>query len=239
MVDITVYDGEEKVNYRTGVSEDEFLKSLRTDDCLLFSKKQFGKTTTIRIPMGTWDIMDALVPKILKYCPGDIVEVGMGESTTIFADHAYEKGVELYSCDIQMGGMFKVFDKPIFEGHHCFIGRSESFMKEYEGTPSIVFLDGEHLYETVKKEVEFFLPKIVPGGVMFMHDTFPEHERMTKTDPDGYSPGNIYKARQALECRTDVDVFTWPYSALNMGLTMVMKHEKNRPYWRENGAKIL
>ena len=40
----------------------------------------------IRIKRGSWDIMDAIVPMVLRYIPGDIVEIGMGESTEIFAN---------------------------------------------------------------------------------------------------------------------------------------------------------
>ena len=213
--------------------EDKYKDVLDDGEHLIFMDDK----SLVRIPLGSWDIMNALVPKILKYCPGDIVEVGMGESTTIFADHAHEAGVNLFSCDIQMGGMFKVFEKKLFDNHICFIGRSEEFIKTYDGNPSIVFLDGEHKYKTIKKEVEFFLPRLKTGGVMFMHDTFPPLERQLTVDENGFAPGDIYKARQELERRTDVDVFTWPYSALNMGLTMVMKHDKDRPYWRENGKE--
>ena len=204
-------------------------------DHLIFQKRMKGKILTIRLPLGTWDIMDALVPKILKYVPGDIVEIGMGESSTIFADHAYQADVRLYSCDIVMGGMFKVFEEKLFENHHCFIGKSEDFIKEYDGFASIVFLDGEHKYETVKKEVDFFLPKILPGGVMFLHDTMPEFEKNIRVDKNGWNPGDVYKMRQELERNPDVDVFTWPYSAHNMGYTMVMKHGDNREYWKKNG----
>lgn len=192
----------------------------------------------ITLPRGSWDIMDAIVPMILRYVPGDIVEIGMGESTEILAEKAQQAGVSLYSCDIQMGGMFRVFDDPFFDDHHCYIGRSEEFMKEYGGSPSIVFLDGEHLYETVKKEVEFFLPRIRQGGVMFMHDTMPMLMHSIKPDSKGYNPGDIYKVRQELERDHRYDVFTWPYSAQNMGLTMVMVHDSHRPHWRENGRGI-
>uniref|UniRef100_A0A6M3XPR7 Putative methyltransferase n=2 Tax=viral metagenome TaxID=1070528 RepID=A0A6M3XPR7_9ZZZZ len=196
-----------------------------------------GLLDAIRLKKGSWDIMDAFIPKILKYVPGPIVEIGMGESTTIFANHAYQAGVVLYSCDIEMGGMFKVFDKPLFEQHVCFIGKSEDFIKGFKDEPSIVFLDGEHCYAAVKREVDFFLPLIKEGGVLFMHDTFPPLERQIVPDKFGRKPGDVYKARRELENNPDVDVFTFPYSAHNMGLTMVMKHQKNkyRKHWQRNG----
>jgi len=189
----------------------------------------------IEIKKGTWDIMEPMIPAILKYCPGDIVEIGMGESTTLFAHYAQETGVSLYSCDLKMGGMFDVFDKEIFPQHYCYIGKSEDFMKEYVGSPSIVFIDGEHLYETAKKETDFFLPIMRVGGVMFLHDTMPMFEKNIERDSKGYNPGDVYKLRQELECDPRYDVFTWPYSANNMGLTMVMVHGEGRPYWKQNG----
>uniref|UniRef100_A0A6M3KV93 Putative methyltransferase n=1 Tax=viral metagenome TaxID=1070528 RepID=A0A6M3KV93_9ZZZZ len=191
----------------------------------------------VRLEKGTWDIMDVIIPKILKYVPGCIVEIGMGESSTIFADHAYQAGVVFYSCDIEMGGMFRVFDKPLFEHHVCFIGRSEDFIQEFQDEPSIVFLDGEHNYKAVKREVDFFLPLLKEGGVLFLHDTFPNMERHIIPDKFGRKPGDVYKIRKELENNPDVDVLTFPYSAHKMGLTMVLKHQKNedRKYWQRNG----
>jgi len=207
-----------------------------TDDVnLKFIGDVDGMNIGITIPRGTWDIMEAVVGAAIKYIPGDIIEIGMGESTEILATIARDNNVNLYSCDIEMGGMFKVFDKPLFENHYCFTDGSDAFMEEFGGNPSIVFIDGEHLYETVKKEAEFFLPKIRSGGIMLLHDTMPVLKRNIERDGKGYNPGDIYKVRQELERDPKYDVFTWPYSAVNMGLTMVMVHDSHRSYWRENG----
>jgi len=189
----------------------------------------------IKIPKGGWAIMEVLVPKILAYTEGPIVEIGMGESTTILADCAFQSERRLYSCDIEIGGMFKVFDKPLMENHICFIGKSEDFITQYDGDdPAVVFIDGEHKYETVKMEVDFFLPRLADGGVMFMHDTFPQEERLLETDEYGRKPGDIYKVRQDLERNPEVDVMTWPYTANGVGLTMVLKHKQDREYWLQN-----
>lgn len=194
------------------------------------------KAQIIRIPKGGWSMMDVIVPEILRKVEGPVIEIGMGESTDILADHAYEHQRKLYSCDIQMGGMFKVFDKPLYDNHICFIGRSEDFIKQYDGEdPAVVFIDGEHKYETVKMEVDFFLPRLREGGVIFMHDTFPQEERLLEIDGDGQKPGDIYKVRQELERNPEVDVLTWPYTANNVGLTMVLKHRKDREFWLKNG----
>ena len=200
-----------------------------------------GMEDRVQIPMGSWRIMDVLVGEILHFNPGSIVEIGMGESTTVFAPHAKAANVDLVSCDIKMGGMFNVFDAPLFPRHECYIGKSEDFITEFDlkygVIPSIIFIDGEHTYESIKREVSFFLPRLKHGGVIFMHDAYPRYERYIKVDKYGRKPGDVYKMRQELERDPDVDVFTWPYSAMNTGLTMVMKHEVNivRKYWRQNG----
>lgn len=234
--------GETKTENHAEIFE-EYLESMgkKSKEHLEFSghvDERPEETLNIQIKRGSWDIMDAIVPMVLRYSPGDIVEIGMGESTEILANHAHQNNVNLYSCDIEMGGMFKVFDKPLFDNHYCFTDGSEDFMKQFGGSASIVFIDGEHKYETTKKEVEFFLPKIRPGGVMFLHDTMPVFKGSIEPDSKGYNPGDIYKVRQELERDHRYDVFTWPYSALNMGLTMVMVHGDDRPYWRENGRGI-
>jgi len=189
----------------------------------------------IGVEKGGWDIMGSMIPSILKYCKGDIVEIGMGESTLMFSHYAQQAGVNLYSCDLKIGGMFDIFEEELFPNHYCYIGRSEDFIKEYSGSPAIVFIDGEHKSETVRKEVEFFLPIMSIGGVMFLHDTMPMFEKNVKPDLKGYAPGDTYKVRQELERDPRYDVLTWPYSANNMGLTMVMIHGNNRPYWKQNG----
>ena len=189
------------------------------------------------LPKGGWAILDALVPEILKNIEGPIVEIGMGESSTVLADHAHQQGRILYSCDVKMGGIFNVFEEPLFEEHICYIGRSEEFIKTFDGVPAVVFIDGEHTYETVKMEVDYFLPILAEGGVLFMHDTFPFQERLIQKDDIGCKPGDIYKVRQELERNPDIDVLTWPYTALNVGLTMVLKHKPNseRGFWLRNG----
>ena len=77
----------------------------------------------ITLPRGGWNIIDALTPIILKTVPGPIVEIGMGESSEVFAKHAKEFNRTLYSCDLEIGGMFRVFQEPpklkiLMQYHH-------------------------------------------------------------------------------------------------------------------------
>lgn len=170
-----------------------------------------------------WSILEHLVPIIVFFRPYCIVEIGAGASTIYLARIAEQYGVKLYSCD-KSPRKNKVYHK-----NHIFIQKfSEDFMKEFDDTPSVVLIDGDHRYDTAKKEFDFFFDKLVPGGVIFLHDTMPPKEEFL-TDT---ACSDVYKLRQELEGRPEkMDVFTWPYTAGYMGLTMVMKKEENRPYW--------
>lgn len=179
--------------------------------------------------MDGWGLLDSMVGGILQYFKGPIVEIGMGASTEILAKHAKANKVKLYSCDVLMGGRWSAFEEKLFDDHILFVGYSENFIKQFDDKPAIVFIDGDHTYDVSKMEFDFFFDKLMPGGIIFLHDTFSRNE-----------PGkfyDVYRLRQELECNPDIDVFTWPYSATGCGLTMIMKHEKNenRSYWRKNG----
>lgn len=217
-----------------------FWQSIKDDPNYLYFEEEIANNEKIhiKIPRGSWDIMEALANKVLKYVPGDIVEIGMGESSEVLGAIAQQWGSRLYSCDIQMGGMFKLFEQPLFLNHICYIGKSEDFIKQYDGFPAVVFIDGEHKYEAVKREVDFFLPRLLYGGVMFLHDTFPQYEHQIAPDEKGWSPGDVYKVRQELERNNEVDVMTFPYSAVNMGLTVILKHDERKEFWLKNGHSV-
>lgn len=174
--------------------------------------------------MDGWSILDALVPIIVFFRPGCIVEIGAGESTRHLGRVAELYGVKLYSCDKAPIKNKKYFDD------HIFVQKfSHDFMDEFDDTPSVVLIDADHSYEMAKMEFDFFFERLVPGGVIFLHDTMPPSEEFIHEE----ACDDVYRLRQELEKRDDLDCFTWPYTAQFMGLTMVMKKETDRPYWEK------
>ncbi len=179
-----------------------------------------------------WVILDALVGIVLRYRPGSIVEIGaqFGETilpkmntTNVLLRHAKDTGQKFYTCDIR---------RPVvadYNGHEHFMGSSFDFMKQFDDYPSVVMVDGCHDYEIVKEEFRFFFKQLQTGGVMFFHDTLPRVEKSL----DKAACSDSYKLRQEIEGMNHMlDCFTWPYTAGNVGLTMVLKKEKDRPYYR-------
>lgn len=53
-------------------------------------------------------------------------------------------------------------------------GFSEDIGKEWKRSIDLLFIDGSHVYEDVKKDFELFFPWVKPGGVVAFHDVTPE-----------------------------------------------------------------
>lgn len=183
-----------------------------------------------------WSVLNALVGIVLQWRRGCIVEIGSSygdavrekrKSTTINGDHAKLFDVNFYTCDIRRQ---VVID---YEKHLHFAMSSFLFMEQYDEviceTPAVVFLDGCHDSPVVIEEVKFFFPRLIIGGMIFLHDTMPRKEKALNRSLCSDS----YLVRQELETWTEkADCLTVPWSAGNNGLTMIIKKEEIRPYYR-------
>lgn len=116
-----------------------------------------------------------------------IVEIGsfLGRSTRVLADNT--PGV-VYAIDDWLGPRDTTIDgEPVdFSGHDLFgefIKNMEGAERTYRaircdhkdpqwsGNPDMVFIDGSHEYEDVKFDIQFWMPKIVSGGLICGHDS--------------------------------------------------------------------
>lgn len=184
-----------------------------------------------------WSILNALTGIILKYKPGCIIEIGTSygdvvrdkrKSTTILGDHAKLFNQNFYTCDIRKQ---VVID---YAKHKHFAMSSFDFIKGFDEyvnePPSVVFLDGCHNYDVVIQEVKFFFNVLNTGGFIFMHDTMPRTDKSLA----GGACSDSYRVRQEVEKWTEIaDCLTLPYTAGNNGLTMLIKKEENRIYYRK------
>jgi len=56
----------------------------------------------------------------------------------------------------------------------------ESYKLFEDESIDFLFIDGDHKYETVKKELKFWYPKIKNGGTIGGHDFFAEGNQVKK-----------------------------------------------------------
>ena len=185
-----------------------------------------------------WGLFGVLLDYILYYIKeGVLVEIGVGESAIFMTKAALKYNRKTYHCDIQpikiegpktIPGWFK-------DDAFLFIGPTDGFFAQVDIPPVAVgIIDGDHTYEQVRKDFFNLLPKVVDNGYIFLHDTYPE--RKEQLNPNVC--GDVYKLRQELEAHPDLDVFTFPNSAWDVGLTMVRKCPENRPHFQKKGITI-
>jgi len=176
-------------------------------------------------------MLDKVIGLVLDNVKGCIVEIGAGESTKILSYFSKLFNRDFYTCDTSIGVCQWIKDNvknDRMKVHNC---SSYDFMRQFQDNPAIVLLDGNHYAVGVRTEALFFLEKMNPGGVMFLHDTCPlpaTWEKKTK----GGKIMDTYLVRKELEQRDDVDCLTWRYTAAGCGLTMVLKKDMNEPFYR-------
>lgn len=144
-----------------------------------------------------------------------IVNIGAGSGTSGLAFMESRPDVILVTIDIEnqdspLGSLYseqQVFGQAGFahlyasrwhqiHGDSKKVGRAWANMRldvEYFGAsfyprkPNMVFIDGDHSYEGCKGDIEAWLPLIVPGGILAVHDFL---KGDLQPDPDGPHPKN-------------------------------------------------
>jgi hypothetical protein len=191
---------------------------------------------------------------LLDLLESNIIEIGTGESSIYLTEIARRLKRKIFYCDEAHGKIFNplTVDSYLLEdtillregttfpdysknNGVAYHGRSDNFFKELTFPPiGLGFIDGEHHYEYVKRDFDNIFKLLVPNGVIFLHDTYPSREELVLGD---YC-STAYKMRQELECRNDVDVFTFPKTVgVGVGITMVRKLPDNLPYYQKRGLK--
>ena len=83
-------------------------------------------------------------------------------------------------------------------------------------------------YKIEQKDFENILPYHEDTGIILLHDTYPPSEEYTHEA----RCGTVYKLRQELEKREDLDVITFIRGAMDVGLTVVRRIKENMPEYQ-------
>jgi len=134
-----------------------------------------------------------LLFNLAKDCTGRgvIVEIGswMGKST-IYLGRGSKLGnkVKIFAIDPHAGGSigqvqrrgkistFDSFKKNIKDGQVDdivvpIVKTSEEAAKDFKEPIEVLFIDGDHAYDMVKKDFKLWFPKMINGGIIAFHDT--------------------------------------------------------------------
>ena len=166
---------------------------------------------------------------ILSCTAGDILEIGVGESSIYLAALARKYDREIYHCDVSAAKIdlpltvegFLAPERSVF-----FRGSSDELFIKIKISPiALAFIDGDHNYNQVKKDFYNVVPYVVDDGFIFLHDTYPPDDDFLS---ENYC-GTVYKLRQEIEKDERFDCITLiKGTAMEVGLTVCRKKSTNR-----------
>jgi predicted O-methyltransferase YrrM len=132
---------------------------------------------------GPWsDIQDCLGflhKTVLEYSAPQVVELGTrgGNSTSALLSAAIKAGGRMTSCDIEPRGRGGDWDFPeewLSVPEWTFIvgdSISDAVLAQMPAQIDVLFADTDHTYSQTLAELEAYVPRVRPGGVVLQHDT--------------------------------------------------------------------
>ena len=103
--------------------------------------------------------------------------LGSPKTATVYAIDTFKGHQKDFSEGVQFtgGSFYKDFEKNLKEiGVFCktipLTGFSAQIGKNWNKPIDLLFIDGSHIYEDVKKDYELFYPWVRPGGIVAFHD---------------------------------------------------------------------
>jgi hypothetical protein len=184
---------------------------------------------------------------VLNGVSGDMLEIGVGESSYYLSRLGEAFRRRIFHCDISpskilnplsvKGYLSDLEEVTYFEERDetpslkrvvCFAGPSDDLFKRVPMGPiAFAFIDGDHCYEQAKKDFWNTWAILADEGVIALHDTYPPSEEWTSEN----KCGDVYRLRQELEARDDMDVFTLGRGCvIGVGITLVRKKRTAYPY---------
>lgn len=104
-----------------------------------------------------------------------------------------------------------------------FTTTSDDFFQRWDRKMGLIFIDGLHHADQVKKDFENALRLVEDNGFIVLHDTNPHSERITHVPRDnGEWTGDVYKFACTLSEYDGIDFLTFDF---DYGVTVVWKHK--------------
>lgn len=182
-----------------------------------------------------WGLLSVLCDYVLYYNQGDILEIGICETSIHLSKLAEKYHRNCYHVDYSKSLIENMSNTKGYFGDNSkvFNMKSIDFFNSLSnadiGYPklALAFIDGDHEYEVVKEDFYNTLKYLVQDGYIFLHDSYPPTKEWTIES----KCGTVYLFRKELENNDNFDVFTFPKSAFDVGLTMVRKRDIRK--WEE------
>lgn len=187
-------------------------------------KNLYEEVVSGKFKWDRWGLLGVLCDYVLHYTQGDIIEIGCGESSIYLSQLAEKYNRTCHHVEYSKSGVENMKNTNGYFGKNSKVYnmKSSDFFMEYKNVIcniALTFIDGDHEYDVVLEDFEQIADLMVPNGYVFLHDTLPPNDSWKVPE----KCGTVYKLREELEndWTEHIDVFTFPKSAFDVGLTMV------------------
>ena len=169
-------------------------------------------------PLETFDHAGLLAFIASWLRPERYLELGVRTGHSLAAVMGYCE--EVYAVDINP---FELRGKELSDNVVQFILSTDDF---FDALPDgimfdMVFIDAAHESEQVKKDFINVLPLVIEDGLIFLHDTYPYSDEMTKP----YLCNDCWKAAEWIKQNIDVEIITLPF---NPGVSIIKNIKRNK-----------
>lgn len=188
-------------------------------------KNLYEQVITGNFQWDRWGLLGVLCDYVLNYNNGNIIEIGCGESSIFLSKLAEKYNRLCYHVEYSKSGVENMQNTKGYFGQNSrvFNMKSDDFFatvnEQRIGQVALAFIDGDHVYEQAKRDFDNVWEHIVKNGYVFLHDTLPPGKEWEVPE----KCGTVYRLRRELEQRGTMDVFSFPNSSFDVGLTMVRK----------------
>jgi hypothetical protein len=188
-----------------------------------------------------WGLLSALSDCVVNHVKGDILEIGCGESSVYLSKIAEKYHRSCYHVEYSKSGVVNMKATKGYFGENSFVynGKSDDFFAgthELEKPFSVfalAFIDGDHQYDYVARDFYHTVQFLAPGGFIFLHDTYPPDITWTSDN----KCGTVFELRIEIEEDPLYEVFTFPFTAFNVGLSMI-RIKDDREWEADIGTSI-
>lgn len=190
-------------------------------------KNLYEEVVSGKFGWDRWGLLSVLADCTLNYVNGNILEIGAGESSIYLSKLAEKYNRTCYHIEYSKSGVENMKNTKGYFGKNSkvFNMKSDEFFKQTNQMQlAFVFIDGDHLYEQVRKDFYNSLNYLLKDGIIVLHDTLPPDKTWTLES----RCGTVFKLRREIEADNRFDIFTFPFTAFDVGLSIVKIRENRK-----------
>jgi predicted O-methyltransferase YrrM len=163
------------------------------------------------------------------YKPAIYVELGLYEGETLQKVQPFAQ--KLYGVDIKSNEHLECLKN--MPNITISYELTDKFFESFDKKIDMAFIDADHNYNSVVKDFENVFSRLTQNGIILLHDTDPDNDRLIHPNYCGDS----YRIVHEFERRDDINIVTFPIA--EAGLSIITKKSSTRTNIRHSITSLI